>query len=46
MKLLKEIIIKMGFIRVKGDIISYRVSDFKVDVNVNVEELLKKFSGI
>lgn len=46
MKLLKEIIIKTGSIRVKGDTTSYRASDFKVDANANVEELLKKLPGI
>lgn len=46
MKLLKEIIIKAGSIRVKGDTTSYRASDFKVDANANVEELLKKLPGI
>lgn len=46
MKLLKEVIIKTGSIRVKGDTTSYRASDFKVDANANVEELLKKLPGI
>nr|WP_294931680.1 TonB-dependent receptor [uncultured Flavobacterium sp.] len=46
MKLLKEIIIKTGSIRIKGDTTSYRASDFKVDANANVEELLKKLPGI
>ena len=46
MKLLKEVIIKAGSIRIKGDTTSYRASDFKVDANANVEELLKKLPGI
>ncbi|GGF26278.1 outer membrane beta-barrel protein [Flavobacterium limi] len=46
LKVLKEIIIKTGSIRVKGDTTSYRASDFKVDANANVEELLKKLPGI
>lgn len=45
-KLLKEVIIKTGSIRIKGDTTSYRGSDFKVDANANVEELLKKLPGI
>ncbi len=45
-KLLKEVIIKTGSIRIKGDTTSYRASDFKVDANANVEELLKKLPGI
>lgn len=43
---LKEVIIKTGSIRIKGDTTSYRASDFKVDANANVEELLKKLPGI
>ncbi|WP_281636832.1 outer membrane beta-barrel protein [Flavobacterium marginilacus] len=46
MKLLREVIIKTGSIRIKGDTTSYRASDFKVDANANVEELLKKLPGI
>ena len=45
-QLLKEIIIKSGSMRIKGDTTSYRASDFKVDANANVEELLKKLPGI
>lgn len=45
-ELLKEIIIKSGSMRIKGDTTSYRASDFKVDANANVEELLKKLPGI
>lgn len=45
-KLLREVIIKTGSIRIKGDTTSYRASDFKVDANANVEELLKKLPGI
>ena len=41
-KLIEEVIIKGGSIRIKGDTTSYRASDYKVDVNANVEELLKK----
>lgn len=43
---LKEIIIKAGSIRIKGDTTSYRASDFVVGANANVEELLKKLPGI
>jgi len=43
---LKEIIIKTGSIRIKGDTTSYRASDFVVGANANVEELLKKLPGI
>lgn len=43
---LREVIIKTGSIRIKGDTTSYRASDFKVDANANVEELLKKLPGI
>ncbi len=39
-KLLREVIIKSGSIRIKGDKTSYRASDFRVDANANVEELL------
>jgi hypothetical protein len=46
MKLLNEVIIKTGSIRIKGDTTSYKASDFKVDANANVEELLKKLPGI
>lgn len=45
-QLLREIIIKTGSIRIKGDTTSYRASDFKVDANANVEDLLKKLPGI
>lgn len=45
-KLLQEVIIKGGSIRIKGDTTSYRASDYKVDVNANVEDLLKKLPGI
>lgn len=45
-ELLREVIIKTGSIRIKGDTTSYRASDFKVDANANVEELLKKLPGI
>ncbi|MFV8324738.1 outer membrane beta-barrel protein [Flavobacterium sp. ZS1P14] len=45
-KLLKEVIIKSGSIRIKGDTTSYRAGDFKVSANANVEELLKKLPGI
>jgi hypothetical protein len=45
-KLLREVIIKTGSIRIKGDTTSYRASDFKVSANANVEELLKKLPGI
>ncbi|MFV8374205.1 outer membrane beta-barrel protein [Flavobacterium sp. LB1P71] len=45
-KLLREVIIKTGSIRIKGDTTSYRAGDFKVDANANVEELLKKLPGI
>jgi hypothetical protein len=40
-ELLREVVIKTGSIRIKGDTFSYRASDFKVDANANVEELLK-----
>jgi hypothetical protein len=43
---LREVIIKTGSIRIKGDTTSYRASDFKVSENANVEELLKKLPGI
>ncbi|TDE31535.1 hypothetical protein E0I61_02215 [Flavobacterium ranwuense] len=43
---LREVIIKSGSIKIKGDTTSYRASDFKVDANANVEELLKKLPGI
>ncbi|MBG6063382.1 hypothetical protein IWX83_003192 [Flavobacterium sp. CG_9.1] len=46
MELLREVIIKTGSIKIKGDTTSYRASDFKVDANANVEELLKKLPGI
>ena len=46
MELLKEVIIKTGSIKIKGDTTSYRASDFKVDANANVEELLKKLPGM
>jgi hypothetical protein len=45
-ELLREVVIKSGSIRIKGDTTSYRASDFKVDANANVEELLKKLPGI
>ena len=45
-RLLQEVIIKSGSIRIKGDTTSYRASDFRVDANANVEELLKKLPGI
>nr|WP_288834036.1 outer membrane beta-barrel protein [uncultured Flavobacterium sp.] len=45
-ELLREVIVKSGSIRIKGDTTSYRASDFKVDANANVEELLKKLPGI
>ena len=45
-ELLREIIIKSGSMRIKGDTTSYRASDFKVDANANVEDLLKKLPGI
>jgi len=45
-ELLREVVIKTGSIRIKGDTTSYRASDFKVDANANVEELLKKLPGI
>ncbi|HEX9152632.1 MAG TPA: outer membrane beta-barrel protein, partial [Flavobacterium sp.] len=45
-KLLKEVIIKSGSVRIKGDTTSYRAGDFKVSANANVEELLKKLPGI
>ncbi|MBB1192438.1 hypothetical protein DNC80_01990 [Flavobacterium sp. SOK18b] len=46
MELLREVVIKTGSIKIKGDTTSYRASDFKVDANANVEELLKKLPGI
>lgn len=45
-KLLREVIIKSGSIRIKGDTTSYRASDFRVNANANVEDLLKKLPGI
>lgn len=45
-QLLKEIVIKAGSMRIKGDTTSYRASDFAVGANANVEELLKKLPGI
>ncbi|MEO0058462.1 MAG: hypothetical protein RLZZ312_109 [Bacteroidota bacterium] len=45
-ELLKEIIIKTGSMRIKGDTTSYRASDFKVGANANVDELLRKLPGI
>lgn len=45
-RLLQEVIIKSGSVRIKGDTTSYRASDFRVDANANVEELLKKLPGI
>jgi Outer membrane protein beta-barrel family len=45
-KLLREVIIKNGSMRIKGDTTSYRAEDFKVGDNANVEELLKKLPGI
>ncbi len=45
-ELLREVIIKTGSIRIKGDTTSYRASDFVVSENANVEELLKKLPGI
>ena len=45
-KLLQEVIIKTGSIRIKGDTTSYRASDFKVGENANVADLLKKLPGI
>ena len=44
MELLREVVIKTGSIKIKGDTTSYRASDFKVDANANVEELLKKLA--
>jgi len=44
--LLREVVIKTGSIRIKGDTTSYRASDFVVSANANVEELLKKLPGI
>ena len=46
MELLREVVIKTGSIKIKGDTTSYKASDFKVDANANVEELLKKLPGI
>ena len=46
MELLREVVIKTGSIKIKGDTTSYRASDFQVDANANVEELLKKLPGI
>ncbi|WP_338646758.1 outer membrane beta-barrel protein [Flavobacterium sp. KS-LB2] len=46
MELLREVVIKTGSIKIKGDTTSYRASDFKVDANANVEDLLKKLPGI
>lgn len=43
---LREVVIKTGSIRIKGDTTSYRASDFVVSANANVEELLKKLPGI
>jgi hypothetical protein len=43
MELLREVVIKTGSIKIKGDTTSYRASDFQVDANANVEELLKNF---
>jgi hypothetical protein len=40
MELLREVVIKTS-IKIKGDTTSYRASDFQVDANANVEELLK-----
>jgi hypothetical protein len=45
-ELLREVVIKTGSIRIKGDTTSYRASDFVVSENANVEELLKKLPGI
>ncbi|MCG9791428.1 outer membrane beta-barrel protein [Flavobacterium algicola] len=45
-ELLREVVIKTGSIRIKGDTTSYRASDFAVSANANVEELLKKLPGI
>ncbi|GGA68293.1 collagen-binding protein [Flavobacterium palustre] len=45
-EVLREVVVKAGSIRIKGDTTSYRASDFKVDANANVEELLKKLPGI
>lgn len=45
-ELLREVVIKTGSIRIKGDTTSYRASDFAVSENANVEELLKKLPGI
>ena len=45
-ELLREVVVKSGSIRIKGDTTSYRASDFKVDANANIEELLKKLPGI
>jgi hypothetical protein len=45
-ELLREVIIKSGSMRIKGDTTSYRASDFKVGANANVEELLRKLPGI
>jgi hypothetical protein len=38
-----RVVIKNGFYQNKGDTTSYRASDFQVDANANVEELLKNF---
>lgn len=43
-ELLREVVIKTGSIRIKGDTTSYRASDFVVSENANVEELLKKIT--
>lgn len=45
-ELLREVVIKTGSIKIKGDTTSYRASDFVVSENANVEELLKKLPGI
>ena len=45
-EVLREVVVKSGSIRIKGDTTSYRASDFVVSENANVEELLKKLPGI
>lgn len=45
-EVLREVVVKSGSIRIKGDTTSYRASDFAVSENANVEELLKKLPGI
>ena len=45
-KLLQELIIKSGPMRIKGDTTIFTADSFKVSANANVEELLKKLPGI